>query len=108
MKANCGMGVLPHSALEFIVRGLAPAASILSASSICLARGEVKLARICILKFGGSLGCWDTMWETKGLDLSMFLRFFWCSRPLVKAFRPVWPWYSLDWPCEVQMLHLMM
>ena len=79
MKANCGMGVLPHSALEFIVRGLAPAASILSASSICLERGLLKDPSISILKVGAESWWWVELWRTIGHDLEPFLMFLACS-----------------------------
>ena len=57
MTARRGRGVLPHSALEFIVRGLLAEDSILSASSICLTSGEEKEDRIDILKSGAEVGC---------------------------------------------------
>ena len=65
--------------LEFIDSGFELPTSIVSASSICLASGVVKLARITILKSGTVLGCWASMWDTKGLDLSLFLKSLWCS-----------------------------
>ena len=68
-----------HSALEFIESGLEPPTYILSASSICLASGVVKVDRIIILKSGAVLGCWDSMWDTIGLALTLFLRSFRCS-----------------------------
>ena len=74
--------MLPHSALEFMDKGLSAPVQILSASSICLARGLLKEARMTILNSGMESGCWAVLWEARGQDLRFVLRFFLCSRPL--------------------------